>query len=201
MYYSHVNGVRFQASDDERNHGELLVWHLRWHGTWSLCSRDDVVYKAQHCFCIKEKNGESPINSDVQNMSNTRRTCWNFLTSQRRKEGNLGGNPSFLMVSLSANQVRAICPELPQGLLRQKANGSSVQFSMKHLDTDENTCSAGPCALIYLSNTCAHPGKHLRNSNGELSMLQRCFFRPHYQVQAELLGYGHPHPQRGSFFM
>lgn len=52
--HSHVDGVGFQASDDQRDGGELLVWHLRGHGTRRLRSRDDVIHKAQHRFCPRE---------------------------------------------------------------------------------------------------------------------------------------------------
>lgn len=55
MCHSHVDGVRFQASYDQRDGGELFVWHLRGHGTRGLRSRDDVVHKAQHCFCPEGK--------------------------------------------------------------------------------------------------------------------------------------------------
>lgn len=55
MCHSHVDGVGFQASDDEGDGGELLVWHLRGHGTRRLGSRDDVVHKAQHRFCPEGK--------------------------------------------------------------------------------------------------------------------------------------------------
>lgn len=49
--HSHVDGVGFQASDDERDGGELLVWHLRGHGARRLCSGEDVIHEAQHRFC------------------------------------------------------------------------------------------------------------------------------------------------------
>lgn len=57
-------------------------------------------------------------------------------------EGNLGGNHYFfLTIPLLANQLRVICPELAQGLLRQNPHATSLNFSMKHLGIDrEQTC-------------------------------------------------------------
>ena len=55
MSHSHVDGVRLQTAYDQRDGGELLVWHLRGHGTRRLRSRDDVVHKDQHRFCPEGK--------------------------------------------------------------------------------------------------------------------------------------------------